>query len=118
MAEFSRLHVQLKRAIPHALDLLNMMADLLEHAPNLPVASFDQRHFIPWIGRLAQQLNSHRARLHGRGPSSLAFVAELSNRSFQRRPLGWKLDAAAQLFNLVVRGFATDFDEVGLWHVR
>src|SRR5271157_1208233 len=118
MAEFSRLHVQLKRAIPHALDLLNMMADLLEHAPNLPVASFDQRHYIPWIGRLAQQLNSHRARLHGRGPSSLAFVAELSNRNLQRRTFGWKLEPAAQLIDLLVRRFATDFDEIGLRHVR
>ena len=48
-------------AVAHALDLLDVMADLLEHAADLPVASFGQRDLVPGIVLLAHQIDSPAA---------------------------------------------------------
>src|SRR5208283_2674353 len=71
MAKFSRLNVQLQRAVAHALDFFHVMPDLFEHAANLPIAALDQRHFVPRIGGLAQQFNLHRSGLHRGGTPPL-----------------------------------------------
>src|SRR5439155_8223443 len=41
----------------HALDLLHVMSDLLEHAPDLAVLAFDQGDLVPRVFRLADQAN-------------------------------------------------------------
>src|SRR6201987_2935148 len=40
-AELSRRHIERERSILHALDFFHVMADLLKHAPDLPVADID-----------------------------------------------------------------------------
>jgi len=35
------MHIQRKRAVPHALELLNVVASLLKHRSNLAVAPFN-----------------------------------------------------------------------------
>src|SRR4051812_32311919 len=54
LAILSRLDVQDQRTEAHALDLLHVVARLLEHATYLPVASFHQRDLVPRVLRLAQ----------------------------------------------------------------
>ena len=49
MPNFSQLDIQFQRTVTNSLDLLDVMSDLLEHAPDLPVAPFDQRDFVPWV---------------------------------------------------------------------
>src|SRR5436305_5752013 len=56
-SEFSRRNIQAQRAITHALDLLYVMPDFLEHAPNLTVLAFHQRELIPGIVSLADDAN-------------------------------------------------------------
>src|SRR3954470_14491687 len=55
LAILSRLDVQHQRTKAHALDLLHVVAHLLEHATYLPVASFNQRDLVPRVLGLAQQ---------------------------------------------------------------
>src|SRR5579863_5393040 len=55
MPEFARLDIQLQGPVAYPLDFFYVMLDLLEHAPDLPVTSLDQRDFVPGIGCVAQQ---------------------------------------------------------------
>src|SRR3954466_5990502 len=55
LAILSRLDVQDQRTEAHALDLLHVVAHLLEHATYLPVASFHQRDLVPRVLPIAQQ---------------------------------------------------------------
>src|ERR1700719_2315226 len=64
LAEFSRMHIQLKRTVAHALDLFHVMSDLLEHAPDLAILSFDQRDFVPRIRRFANHADLGRSSPH------------------------------------------------------
>jgi hypothetical protein len=50
MPNFSRLDVQFQRTVTYSLDLLDVMSDLLEHAPDLAVAAFNQRNLVPGVG--------------------------------------------------------------------
>ena len=43
MPEFSWLDIQFQGAVPYALDFLHVVPNLLEHPPNLPIATFDER---------------------------------------------------------------------------
>ncbi len=45
-----------------------MMSNFFKHAPDLAITPFNQRDFIPWIGRLLHQANAC-----GRGPHTKTF---------------------------------------------
>src|SRR5207253_4773314 len=68
-AELSRWHIERERPILHALDFLHVVTDLLKHAPDLPIATFDQRDFVPGIGRILDDADPGR-----RGAHTLALV--------------------------------------------
>ena len=68
-AELSRRHIERERPILHALDFLHVVTDLLKHAPDLPIAAFDQRDFVPGIGRILDDADPGR-----RGAHTLALV--------------------------------------------
>src|SRR5579872_2908239 len=85
--KFSWRNIECKRSVTYPLELLHMMSDLLEHAPNLAVASLDQRHFIPRICRLFNQLDTRRG---GPDPPPIFgsdgnSAAQLIQRSEERR---------------------------------
>src|SRR5208282_3742579 len=101
MPEFPRLNVQLQRAEAHALDLFDVMSNLLEHPANLSVASFDQRDFVPRIGGLAQQFNPYRCCLDCRGAPFRSGLRQPAGWRLQRRTVGGKLYAAPQLLDLI-----------------
>src|SRR5205814_3923226 len=62
--EFPGLHIQLQRSVAHPLDLLHVVPNLLEHAPDLAVPTFDQRHLVPRVGSFLQQADLCRRRLY------------------------------------------------------
>ena len=40
LSEFSRMHIQLKRTVAYSLDLLHVVSNLFEHAPDLAILAF------------------------------------------------------------------------------
>ena len=71
MPKFSRRNIELQRSVAHALDLLHVMSDRLEHPPDLPVFALDQRDFVPGIVALRESARSWPARSSTRLPSSV-----------------------------------------------
>src|SRR6266849_3488750 len=76
-AEASRFHVELQRPVAYAFDFLYAMADALEHAVDLAVASFDERDFIPGVRGIVGEADLRRsgfraAALHARGDGNSA----------------------------------------------
>ena len=63
-AEFSRRQIEAQRTVLDALDLFHVMADLFEHAPDLPVSAFFQRELKPRIVRFAHRTHSCRRGLY------------------------------------------------------
>jgi len=49
MTELLRLDVQGKESDPHTLQFLDEQSEVLEHQPDLILASFDQLDFVPGI---------------------------------------------------------------------
>jgi hypothetical protein len=115
-APFARVQIELQCAVADALDLLDVMTNLLEHAADLPVASFGQRHLVPGIVLVPHQIDSGGQRVRGLGASRHAGTGASHgscSRSFWRQ-----VDAAAQLVDLVLGGRAADFYLIGLGDVR
>ncbi len=52
------MHIQFKTSVAHALDLLYMVSNLFEHAPNLAILAFGQCNFVPGIVGFANQIDS------------------------------------------------------------
>src|SRR4029077_4482258 len=77
----------------------DVVTDLLKHAPDLPVATFDQGDFVPGIGRILDDADPGRGGAH-----TLALV-------------GCDGEATPQSFDGLIAGFAADFDHVSLGHV-
>jgi predicted tellurium resistance membrane protein TerC len=59
-AEATWLQVENQRAVAGAPDLLNKVANLLEHLAQLAVAALDENHFIPGIVALTHLSNAGR----------------------------------------------------------
>ena len=76
------------------------MADLLEHPPDLPVASFDQRYLVPGIGGIFDHLYFGRGSFH---PPAI---------------LGGDGNSRSKLRDLLFGRFTTHFHQVGLGNVR
>jgi quercetin dioxygenase-like cupin family protein len=102
-AKFSRFDVELERTVAHALDLLDVVPDLLEHAMDLPVASLGEGDLVPRIGRVFNQLDSR-----GRG-------AHLADASLVLLVDG---DAGAQAPKGFLRGLPADLHQVRFGHVE
>src|SRR6202011_4198669 len=47
--ELAGRNVQRERTITHTLDFFYVMAHSLKHTPDLTIASFDQRNFVPRV---------------------------------------------------------------------
>jgi hypothetical protein len=92
------------------------MANLLEHAADLPVASFGQRHLVPGIVLMAHQIDSGRQRVLGLRASRHAGTS--ASHGSRARSLRWQVNAAAQFVDLLLGGRATHFYLVGLGDVR
>jgi hypothetical protein len=43
------MYIQLKISVANALDFLDVVSDLFEHASNLAILAFDQSNFVPGI---------------------------------------------------------------------
>src|ERR1700739_1111287 len=68
-AELSPRPIERERPILHPLDFFDVVTDLLKHAPDLPIATFDQRDFVPGIGRILDDADLGRG-----GAYTLALV--------------------------------------------
>ena len=92
-----------------------MVANLLKHAANLPVAPFCQRHLVPGIFLVHRQLDVRRL---GHDAEAAALHARLLLSACARQSrLGWQQDAVAQLINLFFRRLARHLHHVRLGHV-
>jgi hypothetical protein len=99
LAHFARFLIEDERAVAHAANLLDEMADGYKHFAEFAVAAFDEDNFEPWIVTLANLANAGRRRAdHGRTGFSALDV-----------------DAATQEVELVFCGLACNFDEVGFF---
>ncbi len=101
-AHYAGLDVEHQRAVTHASNLLNVMADLFEHLAQLTVAAFNQDDFVPGVIPLADLANLGSRSLYPAG----AWFAPL-NAHTRTQPI--------QIF---LTGLAADLDEVGLLHSR
>jgi hypothetical protein len=68
LSEFSRMNIQFKISVADALDLLDVMSNLFEHAPNLTILAFDQCDLVPGVIGFPDQIHP---RGRGLDPSSL-----------------------------------------------
>jgi hypothetical protein len=59
-AHLSGFHIKFERAVADAPDLLDMVADLLEHLAQFTVSSLDQRNFKPGIVAMANLPDTRR----------------------------------------------------------
>src|SRR5580700_5906194 len=66
-AKSSGGNIECERPVADALNLFHMVPNLLKHAPDFPVAAFDQSDFIPGIHSFLNQAYSG-----GRGPHPAA----------------------------------------------
>ena len=64
MPELTRLYIELERAVTDAFDFFHVVSDFLEHAADLPVASFDQGDFVPRVCGFLDELNARRRSLN------------------------------------------------------
>ena len=64
LAQLPRLQVENQRAVTDPPDLLDMVANLLEHLAQLAVAPLDHDHFVPGIVTLAHLADLRRSRAH------------------------------------------------------
>jgi len=102
LAEFAGLEVENEWAIAYAADLFYVEADLFEELADLAVAAFDEDDFVPGVIAFADLADLRGGGAHA--PGSGADAAALDDH------------AAADLVELLFRGGAGDFDEVGLFH--
>ena len=59
-AQVARLLIENQRAVADAANLLNKVADLLEHFAQFAVAALDEHHFVPGIVALADLADAGR----------------------------------------------------------
>ena len=64
LAHFARLDIEHQWTVPDTTNLLNVVADLLEHLAQLAVAAFDDDDFVPGIVAMANFANLRRRGLH------------------------------------------------------
>src|SRR5215472_7710576 len=92
-----------------------MAADLLKHAPDLPVLAFNERHFIPGIGGVFGQADL------GRRGEDLLEPVRPSKAARLRTGLcrsAADTDSAAELFNVLCRGPPGDLYQISFLNVR
>jgi hypothetical protein len=100
LTQIARLLIEDQGAVAHAANLLDEVADLLEHLAQLAVAAFNENHFVPGIVALADLADAGR-----RGPDLLrAGLAALNG------------DAGTQQVELAFGGLAGYLDQIGLFN--
>jgi hypothetical protein len=100
LTQIPRFHVQHKRTVAHAANLLNKVADFFEHLAQLTVATLNQHHFVPGIDPLPHLPDPRRSRPY---PSLASFAALYRY-------------AAAQNLQFFLCGLAAYLHQVGLLH--
>jgi hypothetical protein len=50
------MNIQLKISVADTFDLFDVMSDLFEHAPNLPILAFDQSDLVPRVTGFTDQI--------------------------------------------------------------
>src|SRR6266571_1056344 len=99
-AKFAGMHIQLERAIANPLNFLNVVSDLLEHMPDLAIASFDQCDFVPGIICFADHTNFGGSRFHP--PTGF----------------GWDEKALTEPGEFFLRRCSSYFYKISLWDMR
>jgi hypothetical protein len=102
LAHLAGLEVQNQRPVSHAANLLDVMADLFKHLPQLAIAAFDEPHLKPRIVAGADPLN---ARWRGAHPAFTG-LALIDAHAFPQR-----------VDQPLVR-FTAHLYQVGLFHSR
>ena len=100
LAHLAWFDIEHERAIAHAPDLLDMMANLFKHLAQLAVATLDDDDFVPGIVALADLANLRRRSLYSAGARFSALDG----------------DAGAQSIEGLLARFAAHFDEISLFH--
>jgi hypothetical protein len=101
-AELAGLEIQDQRSVADAANLFDVVSDLLKHLAQFAVTALNQHHFVPGVVAAADLANLCRRSLHASGTRLFAIDA----------------DTAAEAFDRLFRGFATDFDEISFFHSR
>ena len=99
-AEFAGRNVERNRTKSNAFDFFDVVTDVVEHPPDLPVPTLNENHFEPRIGRILKKADFGRGRL-----DTAAVVKRYG-------------DAATKPLQRLFRWPAADFDVIGLRHVR
>jgi hypothetical protein len=99
-AEVAGFLVEDERAIADAANLLDEVADFLEHFAQFAVAAFNQNNFVPGIVALANLANAGRRGADAVGARFAAFDC----------------DACAKYVEFSLAGNAGDFDQVSFFH--
>ena len=101
-ANLARLEIQNQRPITYAANLLDEVANLLEHLAQLAVAAFDEHHFVPGIVPLSHLAHARRRGVHLAGAGLFAI----------------DLHAPAQHIELSLGRLATHLHQVSLLNMR
>ena len=101
--------IKLKRAIAHAADLLDMMADLFKHLAELAVTALDENNFEPRVFSTPRT----RPRLPRPEPSNLRWSGVHTASAWLVSVNGYTLPQAIEVF---FRGLSADLDEISLLH--
>ena len=48
-SESSGMNIEFQRSVANSLNLLDVVSDLLKHAPDLAISAFSECNFVPWI---------------------------------------------------------------------
>src|ERR1019366_10456936 len=116
--ELSWFDVEFQWSVTHTPDFLNVVPDLFEHAPDLPVASLDQGDFVPRVLGIANQLDSRWAGLHRFGAAGRGLRVQLTFAGLQRCAVWWQKNSGAQSLDVRVCRLAADLDHVGFRYMR
>src|SRR6266536_580467 len=120
--EFAGRDIQAERSISHTLDLFDVVPDLLEHAPDLAVLTFDQRDLIPGIFGFANQANFRWCRFHSLRPPPLRDCGStgVPARAFTtaRRASFRNRQTSPKFLQSRLIGCSCHFYDVGLRHMR
>jgi hypothetical protein len=100
LAHFARFNVEHQRAVAYATNLLDVVADLLEHLTQLAVAAFNEDDFVPGVVALANLANLGGRSLHPAGTRSAALDSH----------------ARTEAVQLFVAWFTAHLYEVSLFH--
>jgi hypothetical protein len=99
-AHFAWLNVEHQRAVTHAANFLDVVADLFEHLAQLAVAAFNQNDFVPGVVALTDFANLGGRGLHPAGAGLAALDANARTEAIQR----------------FLGGLAAHLNQVGLLH--